>query len=70
METAVFFASTLSPSCACIACAMILLDLSAYDVLAKPFERAELVSTVLRAAALAPTAGVPAKVVNAVHTAS
>jgi len=46
------------------------LNLGAYDVLAKPFERAELVRTVLGAVALAPTAGVPAKVANAVHAAS
>jgi FixJ family two-component response regulator len=46
------------------------LNLGAYDVLAKPFERAELVRTVLGAVALAPTTGVSAKVVNAVRTAS
>lgn len=46
------------------------LNLGAYDVLAKPFGRAELVRTVLGAVALAPTAGIPAKVVNAMQTAS
>ena len=46
------------------------LNLGAYDVLAKPFERSELVRTVLGAVALAPTAGVPAKVVNAMQTTS
>lgn len=42
----------------------------AYEVLTKPFDRAELVRTVLGAVALAPTAGVSAKVVNATQAAS
>ena len=46
------------------------LNLGAYDLLAKPFERAELIRIVLGAVALAPTARVPAKVVNAMQTAS
>jgi FixJ family two-component response regulator len=46
------------------------LNLGAYDVLAKPFERSELVRTVLGAVALAPKAGVPARVVIAGKAAS
>ena len=46
------------------------LNLGAYDVLAKPFDRAELVRIVLGAVASVPSAGVPAKVVNVMQAAS